>query len=162
MSTIINQAPPTVPPVSPPPVAKPVDSNRGKVPAPSGAFQGIAWFAFVLGALSYLYAAWYTPGSDTTTKYFLYTAFLFSIFGALSVSKVVRDKEEKIPVTGLYYGLSFVAALAPFVIGGYYLAVDALAIPVTNRGLIGMAFVVATFATITIAKNERDKQCLKK
>ena len=31
------------------------------VPPPSGAWQGVSWFAFVLGATTFFYTAWYAP-----------------------------------------------------------------------------------------------------
>lgn len=139
----------------PPPTASPLP-----VPPPSGAWQGVSWFAFALGAVTYLYAVWYAEGITVGERYFLYTAALFSLYGCLGVSKVVRDKQEGIPVTALFYGLSFIAALAPFVLVSYNMLFDST-LAASSRTLIGMAFALSAYATLGIAKNERDKACVR-
>ena len=133
----------------------------GMVPPPTAAFQGVSWFAFTLAALTYLYAVWYAPHVTVSDRYFLYTAFLFSLFGCLSVSKAVRDRQERIPVSGLFYGLSYVAAIVPLVMVTYNLVFDTTLIDPSHRGLLGMAYALSAFAVLAIAKNERDKQAAK-
>lgn len=139
----------------PPPASEPL-----RVPPPSGAWQGVSWFAFALGAVTYLYAVWYAPGVTVADRYFLYTAALFSLYGCLGVSKVVRDKQEGIPVTALFYGLSFVAALAPFVLVSYNMLFDST-LTGTVRAIVGISFALTAYATLAIAKNERDKACVR-
>lgn len=144
----------------PPPVAQ-RPSRPGSVPPPSGAWQGVSWFAFALGSITFFYATWYAPSITVSDRYFLYCAVLFSFFGSLSVSKAVRDREENIPITSMYYGLSFVAAIAPFVLVAFNLVFDS-GMPEVNRALLGMSYALATFAVLAIAKNERDKQAARK
>jgi uncharacterized membrane protein YiaA len=118
----------------------------------------VSWFAFGLGAVTFFYTAWYSPGMTPSDRFFLYTAVLFSLFGSLSVSKSVRDREEGVPITGLFFGLSWVAALAPFLLVAFNLGFYS-AIPEANRALLAMAFALATYAVLAIAKNERDRAC---
>lgn len=139
----------------PPPQSEAV---RFPVPPPTGAWQGVSWFAFGLGAVVFLYSVWYAPGITVGERYFLYTAALFSLYGCVGVSKVVRDRVEGIPVTPLFYGLSFVAAIAPFVLVAYNMVFDST-LPATTRALLGMAYALTAYATLGIAKNERDKAC---
>ncbi len=153
MNTMATPA--TEPTDYPPPTTRPL-----AVPAPSGAWQGVSWFAFTLGAVTYLFTVWYAVGITVGERYFLYTAALFSLYGCLGVSKVVRDRQEGIPVTALFYGLSFVAALAPFVLVSYNMLFDST-LPTSSRTLIGMAFALTAYATLGIAKNERDKACVR-
>jgi len=141
---------------SPPQRRTQSERSPGCVPPPSGAWQGVSWFAFGLGAITFLYTAWYSPGLAASDRFFLYTAVLFSFFGSLSVSKSVRDRTEGVPITGLFYGLSWVAAAAPFLLVAYNLAFYST-MPEVNRALLGMAYALATFAVLAIAKNERDK-----
>ena len=159
MSTSTTSAAPApgASPAYPPPAT---ESVRFAVPPPSGAWQGVSWFAFGLGAIVFLYGVWYAPGISVGERYFLYTAALFSLYGCLGVSKVVRDRTEGIPVTALFYGLSFVAAIAPFALVSYNMLFDSL-LPVTSRTLLGMSFALTAYATLGIAKNERDKACVK-
>lgn len=151
------------PPISLPPAFPPVygQAPNGLVPPPTAAFQGVCWFAFAVGAITYLFAVWYAPDATVADRYFLYTAFLFSIFGCISVSKAVRDKQEKIPVTGLFYGLSYVAAIVPLIMVGYNLAFESLYVDTSQRALIGMAYAISAFAVLAISKNERDKAVAK-
>lgn len=155
--------PPSAPPADsvPPPPPEVVTQPIGMVAPPTAAFQGASWFAFALGALTYLYAVWYAPQATVADRYFLYTAFLFSLFGCLSVSKAVRDRQERIPVTGLFFGLSYVAAIVPLVMVAYNLVFDSTMIDASHRALLGMAYALSAFAVLAIAKNERDKQAAK-
>lgn len=114
----------------------------------------------MVGAIAFLYAVWYAP-VESSDRYFLYTGFLFSVFGCVSVSKAVRDKQEGIPVSALFYGLSFVAAIAPLVITAYFLAYDSTMDDYSHRGLLGIAYALSAFATLAICKNERDKAAAK-
>ncbi len=157
--TTAQEAPPATTPgfQYPPPDAAPA---RFPVPPPSGAWQGVSWFAFALGAIVFLYGVWYAPGISVGERYFLYTAALFSLYGCLGVSKVVRDRQEGIPVTALFYGLSFVAAIAPFALVSYNMIFDSTLL-VSTRTLLGMTFALTAYATLGIAKNERDKACVK-
>lgn len=64
-------------------------------------------------------------------------------------------KEEGIPVTGIYYGLSWLALIAAvglMAIGLY----NAGSIMLSEKGFYGMAFALSLFASVTIQKNIRD------
>lgn len=152
-----QQRPSQPPPPAPPPPAQ-VPRPIGMCPPPTAAFQAVSWFAFAIGAVTFLFAVWYAPFATPADRYFLYSAFLFSLFGCLSVSKAVRDKQENIPVTGLFYGLSYVAAIVPLVMVSYNLAFESVLMSPSHRGLLGMAYAISAFAVLAIAKNERDKQ----
>jgi len=142
-----------------PPATTP--SPAGLVPPPTGAFQGVSWFALGLGAITFIYAVWYAPAASVDERYFLYTAFLFSLFGCMSVSKVVRDRQEGIPVSALFFGFSYVAAVTPFVLVGYNLVFESTLVGGSHRGLLGMSYAISAYAVIAISKNERDKQVAK-
>ena len=153
-------ASPTPPnPASMQPLRRPAPTV-GHAPPPTAAFQGASWFAFAVGAIAFLYAVWYAP-VESSDRYFLYTGFLFSVFGCVSVSKAVRDKQAGFPVSGLFYGLSFVAAIAPLVITAYFLAYDSTMDDYSHRGLLGIAYALSAFAVLAISKNERDKAAAK-
>ncbi len=149
--SLMNAGPPTSPPQRLP----------RPIPRPSAAFQGVSWFAVALGGITFLYATWYAPGIDVNGRYLLIVAFLALLAGVVTVAKVVRDKEEGIPVTGMFAGVAWTAALAPFIIVGYWMIFDAT-IPVTNLALIAMAGCLCVFGTIAVAKNTRDLECVKR
>jgi len=121
---------------------------------PTAAFIAAGWSALAIFAATYLIALARMNVPDTEI-YFYLTVFLFALFGVIAVVKSVRDKEEGIPVTGAFYGLSWVAALLPMAMIGVYL----LAISTLNelqRGLLFLTFIAAIFAAIVVQKNTRD------
>ncbi|MBH9787881.1 hypothetical protein FE576_21580, partial [Clostridioides difficile] len=69
----------------------------------------------------------------------------------------VRDKEEGIPVTSIYYGISWVALIVSISLMGIGLY-NAGSIVLSEKGFYGMSFVLSLFASITVQKNIRDTQ----
>lgn len=72
----------------------------------------------------------------------------------VSVQKAVRDQMEGIPVTNLYYGLSWFATL---------LSVLLLTVGLWNatlmrseKGFYAMSFILSLFSAIAVQKNTRD------
>jgi uncharacterized membrane protein YiaA len=77
----------------------------------------------------------------------------------VSVQKSVRDRAEGIPVTGLYYGLSWFSVLLAVLLlcVGLFNATLAL----SEKGFYGMSFALALFGAIAVQKNTRDIQAAK-
>src|SRR5688572_26997539 len=73
---------------------------------PTLAFIGASWTALLAGALAYMVGLW-NAGMTLNEKGFYFTVFMYALFSAVSLQKSVRDKLEGIPVTGIYYGLSW-------------------------------------------------------
>ena len=121
---------------------------------PTAAFVGAAWLAVGVFSLTFLTALWRMPIPEPEV-YFYVTVFAFGLFGVVSVVTSVRDKEEGVPVTGVFYGLSWVAAAAPVLTMGWYLwqvsGLDEL-----QRGLLFLTYVASVFAAIVVQKNIRD------
>ena len=119
----------------------------------STAFIGISWLALAVGMLSYLIGLWNAQMLLNEKGYYL-AVFLFGLFAAVSVQKVVRDKLEGVPVTGLYYGLSWLAtgsAVLLLVIGLWNAS-----LALSEKGFYGIAFALSLFAAIVVQKNTRD------
>lgn len=90
-------------------------------------------------------------------KGYYFAVLMFGLYSAVSLQKAVRDKEEGVPVTSVYYGVSWFAliiAISLMVIGLY----NAGSITLSEKGFYGMAFVLSLFASITVQKNIRDTQ----
>ncbi|MFT5952759.1 MAG: putative membrane protein YiaA, partial [Bacteroidia bacterium] len=49
-------------------------------------------------------------------KGYYFTILLFGLFSVISVQKAVRDRMEGIPVTDIYYGISWFATIAAMVL----------------------------------------------
>jgi uncharacterized membrane protein YiaA len=120
---------------------------------PSSAFVLASWAALFAGAIAYLVGLW-NAGMPLSEKGYYFTVLMYGLFSAVSLQKSVRDQLEGIPVTPIYFGLSW-ASVA--------LAITLLAVGLWNaslllseKGFYAMAFVLAMFAAVTVQKNTRD------
>lgn len=130
--------------------------NRVAPAKPSAAFVGVSWFAFAVGAAAYIIGVWNNTEATRNDRFFYFTVWLLGLFGAVCVTKAVRDKEEGIPVTGMFVGLSWAAALLSVALISFNLwEADMMAV---TRGFLLMGFLLSLFATIVIQKNVRDSE----
>ena len=92
---------------------------------------------------------------ELNEKGYYFAVLIFGLYAAISLQKAVRDKEEGIPVTGVYYGISWFAliiSIALMAIGLY----NAGSIVLSEKGFYEMSYVLSLFAAITVQKNIRD------
>lgn len=123
---------------------------------PTAAFKGASWAALLIGGSAYLIGL-FNAGMELNEKGYYFAVLVFGLYAAISLQKTVRDKEEGVPVTNIYYGVSWLAvaiAISLMAIGLYY----AGSITLSEKGFYGMAYVLSLFAAITIQKNIRDTQ----
>ncbi|WP_110113134.1 inner membrane protein YiaA [Bacillus sp. CGMCC 1.16541] len=123
---------------------------------PTSAFKGASWAALLVGVAAYLIGL-FNATMELNEKGYYFAVLVFGLYAAVSLQKAVRDKEEGIPVTNIYYGLSWFAlivAISLMAIGLY----NAGSIVLSEKGFYGMAFVLSLFAAITVQKNIRDTQ----
>ena len=87
-------------------------------------------------------------------KGYYLTLLLFGLFASVSLQKSVRDRDEGIPVTAIYFGMCWVALLS---------ALTLLAVGLWNadlsrseKGFYAMSFCLALFAAVAVQKNVRD------
>lgn len=123
---------------------------------PTSAFKGASWAALLIGVASY-FIGLFNAEMQLNEKGYYFAVLIFGLYSAVSLQKAVRDKDEGIPVTSIYYGISWFAlivAIALMAIGLY----NAGSIVLSEKGFYGMAFVLSIFAAITVQKNIRDTQ----
>jgi uncharacterized membrane protein YiaA len=87
-------------------------------------------------------------------KGYYFTVLMFGLFSVISLQKSVRDKLEGIPVTEIYYGLSWfctILAIVLLVVGLW----NATILP-SEKGYYAFAFLLALFGAIAVQKNTRD------
>lgn len=123
---------------------------------PTPAFKGASWAALLVGIIAYLIGL-YNASMQLNEKGYYFAVLIFGLYSAVSLQKAVRDKDEEIPVTGIYYGISWFAlivAVALMAIGLY----NAGSLALSEKGFYGMSFVLSLFAAITVQKNIRDTQ----
>lgn len=127
---------------------------------PTTAFKGASWAALIIGVSSYLIGL-FNATMELNEKGYYFAILVFGLYAAVSLQKAVRDKDEGVPVTPIYYGISWLAliiAVALMAIGLY----NAGSIILSEKGFYGMAFVLSIFSAITIQKNIRDTEQARK
>lgn len=120
---------------------------------PSSAFVLASWAALFAGMTAYLVGLWNAEMALSEKGYY-FTVLMYGLFSAVSVQKSVRDQLEGIPVTPIYFGLSWasVALTLTLITVGLWNAELAL----SEKGFYAMAFLLAMFAAVTVQKNTRD------
>ena len=87
-------------------------------------------------------------------KGYYFTILLFGLFSVISVQKSVRDKAEGLPVTDIYYGISWFTTLASILL--LIIGLWNATLELSEKGFYGMAFTLAMFAAVAVQKNTRD------
>ncbi|WP_226646015.1 inner membrane protein YiaA [Mesobacillus subterraneus] len=135
---------------------KPKVKVERKEGEPTSAFKGASWGALLIGVSAYLIGL-FNATMELNEKGYYFAVLVFGLYAAVSLQKAVRDKEEDIPVTNIYYGISWFAlivSISLMAIGLY----NAGSIILSEKGFYGMSFVLSIFAAITVQKNIRDTQ----
>jgi uncharacterized membrane protein YiaA len=121
-------------------------------------FYITSWAALAIGIAAYLIGLW-NAELETAIKGYYFTVFAFGLYAAVSIQKTVRDKIEKIPVSGIYYGISWAAiVLALFLFGVAIYQNDDLIL--SEKGFYTITYLMSLFACIVVQKNVRDAQVL--
>ena len=126
---------------------------------PSNAFIGASWIALLAGVVSYNIGLW-NASMFLNEKGYYFTVLMYGLFSAVSLQKAVRDDLEGIPVTAIYYGISWfstILSILLLVIGLWN--ADLLR---SEKGFYGMSFTLALFAAVAVQKNIRDSHKAKK
>ena len=126
---------------------------------PSNAFIGASWIALIAGVVSYNIGLW-NADMLLNEKGYYFTVLMYGLFSSVSLQKAVRDDLEGIPVTSIYYGISWFSTILSILllIIGLWNA-DLLR---SEKGFYAMSYVLALFAAVAVQKNIRDGQNLKR
>ncbi len=122
---------------------------------PSAAFIGASWVALGAGMAGYIIGLWRAELLLNEKGYY-FTILMYGLFSVVSVQKSVRDRLEGIPVTDVYYGISWfstILAIVLLVVGLW----NATMLP-SEKGFYAFAFLLALFGAIAVQKNTRDSQ----
>lgn len=112
-----------------------------------------AWIALGIGMIDYIIGLWRSD-MELNEKGYYFTVLMFGLFAVISLQKAVRDKLESIPVTEIYYGISWFSTLLTItllIIGLW----NAELLP-SEKGFYAFALLLALFGAITVQKNTRD------
>jgi len=122
---------------------------------PSTAFIAASWIALGAGMIGYITGLWRAE-MELNEKGYYFTVLMYGLFSVISVQKSVRDRLEDIPVTDLYYGISWfstILTMVLLVIGLW----NASLLP-SEKGFYAFSFLLALFGAIAVQKNTRDSQ----
>lgn len=106
-----------------------------------------------VGTIGYLIGL-YRADMQLNEKGYYFTVLMFALFAVVSLQKAVRDRLEGIPVTDIYYGISWFAtilAVVLLVIGLW----NATILP-SEKGFYAFSFLLAIFGAVAVQKNTRD------
>ncbi len=120
---------------------------------PSPAFIAASWLALVVGITAFLIGL-FNADMELNEKGYYFTVLLFGLFAAISVQKAVRDQLEGIPVTNVYYGLSWFCTIAAIVL--LTVGLWNAELLRSEKGFYAMSFTLSLFAAIAVQKNTRD------
>ncbi|TDQ11007.1 inner membrane protein YiaA [Pedobacter metabolipauper] len=120
---------------------------------PSNAFIGASWTALIIGSVAYNIGLW-NAEMPLNEKGYYFTVLLFGLFAAVSVQKSVRDRLEGIPVTSIYYGLSWACTMIAITL--LTIGLWNATLSLSEKGFYAMSFLLTLFAAIAVQKNTRD------
>ncbi len=126
---------------------------------PSNAFIGASWIALLAGGVAFCVGLWHAE-MWLCEKGYYFTVLFFGLFSAISVQKAVRDQLEGVPVTPIYYGISWfctILSIVLLVIGLWNAELER-----SEKGFYGISFTLALFAAVAVQKNIRDMQYYEK
>lgn len=127
--------------------------EQKQIGQPSAAFIGASWTALIIGIAAFIIGLW-NAEMELNEKGYYFTVLMFGLFSAISVQKAVRDQMEGIPVTNLYYGISWFATVLAIIL--LTVGLWNATLTKSEKGFYAMAFTLSLFAAIAVQKNTRD------
>ncbi|WP_035568210.1 inner membrane protein YiaA [Hymenobacter sp. IS2118] len=131
----------------------PQNTSQTVVQQTSAAFIGASWVALLAGFAAFNIGLWNAEMALNEKGYY-FTVLMYGLFSAISVQKSVRDRLEGIPVTNLYYGISWVSVL--LTVGLLTVGLWNATLTLSEKGFYAMSFLLSLFAAIAVQKNTRD------
>jgi uncharacterized membrane protein YiaA len=120
------------------------------------AFYIASWVALGIGISSYLVGLW-NAELENAIKGYYFTVFAFGLYAAVSIQKTVRDRIEQIPVSNIYYGISWAAIILALSLFGIAIYQNDDLI-LSEKGFYSIAYVLSLYSCIVVQKNVRDAQ----
>ncbi len=120
---------------------------------PTPAFIAASWIALLVGIVSYCVGLW-NVDMELNEKGYYFVILLFGLFSVISVQKSVRDRQEGVAVTDVYYGISWFVTIASIVL--LVIGLWNADLWLSEKGFYGISFTMSMFAAIAVQKNTRD------
>ena len=120
---------------------------------PTAAYIGATWGIVIIGLLSYCIGLW-NASMELNEKGYYFAILLMGIYAVISLQKAVRDKAENLKVSDMYYGISWVVAIASILL--LIIGLRNADLALSEKGFYGISFLLSLFGAITVQKNTRD------
>ena len=130
-----------------------LNNQKKGTKAPSMAFTGASWACLLTGIIVFLIGL-YNAEMQLNEKGYYLTVLLLGLFSVITLQKSVRDRQEGIPVTNVFYSISWfgtMAAILLLIIGLWN--ADLL---LSEKGFYGISYVLSLFSAVAVQKNIRD------
>lgn len=125
---------------------------------PTSAYVGATWGVSIIGLLSYCIGLW-NANMELNEKGYYFAILLMGVYAVISLQKVVRDKVEKIKVSDMYYGISWVIVIASLLL--LIIGLRNADLALSEKGFYGISYLLSLFGAITVQKNTRDTDFIK-
>lgn len=122
---------------------------------PSNAFMAASWVALIAGTISYNVGLW-NADMFLNEKGYYFTVLMYGLFSAVSLQKAVRDDLEGIPVTPIYFGISWFSTILSILL--LVIGLWNATLARSEKGFYAMSFLLSLFAAIAVQKNIRDNK----
>jgi uncharacterized membrane protein YiaA len=122
---------------------------------PSAAFIAASWIALGTDIIGFIIGLW-NADMELNEKGYYFTVLMFGLFSVISLQKAVRDRLEGIPVTDIYYGLSWFSTILSIVL--LVVGLWNATLLRSEKGFYAYSFLLALFGAIAVQKNTRDTQ----
>lgn len=119
------------------------------------AFGFASWAALFLGMAGFLVGLWRAEMLLSEKGYY-FTILLYGLFSAVAVQKSVRDRIDGIPVSDIFYGISWASIVISIVLLAIGL-INAEILP-SEKGFYAFGFILALFGAISVQKKYQ-RQC---
>lgn len=122
--------------------------------SPTTAYVLASVIALIVGVGAYAIGL-FNATLELNEKGYYIIVLLYGLFSVISLQKTIRDRNEDIKTSGIYYVLCWASsgiAIALLSVGLYNAEML-----LSEKGFYAMAFVLSLFAAITVQKNVRDK-----
>lgn len=120
---------------------------------PSAAFIGASWASLLLGIIAYLVGLW-NATMQLNEKGYYFTVLMYGLFSAVTLQKVVRDRQEGVRVTGIFFGISWFSLILSVLLLSVGLWNATLTL--SEKGFYAMSFILSLFSAVAVQKNVRD------
>ncbi|TXD48999.1 MULTISPECIES: inner membrane protein YiaA [unclassified Polaribacter] len=120
---------------------------------PTSAYIGATWGVVIIGLLSYCIGLW-NASMELNEKGYYFAILLMGIYAVISLQKAVRDKAEKIKVSDMYFGISWVVVIASLLL--LIIGLRNADLELSEKGFYAISFLLSLFGAITVQKNTRD------